>query len=252
MPEPATARRGFAGGGRYRALAAGIALLALSACASPFSDWRPGGKPEGATHVGVELVEQDSQRNCGAAALASVMRYWDAPVPLDEIRRRHPPANEAGYSVGELLGIARANGLRAFAFAMTDEFVRLQVGHGRPLIFPIAKPTVWAGVARLPVVGGLYAAATGGEGMFLNHFVTLVGYDEENYYLLDPDDGPLKVAQAEFARMRAPFGNAGILIGRPEAAARPPATQEPAAGRDSAGPEAPPSADPLPPNSREP
>jgi len=112
--------------------------------------------------------------------------------------------------------IARVGELDAFAFAMSDAFAKVQLRHGRPLIVPIAKPTVWAGLAELPLVGPLYARLTGGKGLYVGHYVTLVGFDDEHYYLLDPADGRRKVAQGALARMRAGFGNAGILVARQE------------------------------------
>ncbi len=45
---------------------------------------------------------QQSRADCGAAALATVLAYWDAPVTADRILRETPPGDLRGYSLGEL------------------------------------------------------------------------------------------------------------------------------------------------------
>jgi ABC-type bacteriocin/lantibiotic exporter with double-glycine peptidase domain len=188
-------------------------LLALAACTAPFPPWQEG-DASSRTTVPVKLVVQESQRDCGAAALTSVMRYWDVPVSLAAIGQEYPPDTTDGYTIGKLLRIARDNGLQAFALPMTEAFIAAQIRLGRPVILPIRKPTAWASVARLPLAGGVYAWLVGDEVMSLNHYVTVVGYGEGYFYLVDPADGYRKILRSELEKLREGFGSAGILVAR--------------------------------------
>jgi hypothetical protein len=58
--------------------------------------------------------------SCGIHALASIVNYWRGPGTLtgSAYYKAHPPAHKAGYSMDELLVIAREQGLLSQAVRM--------------------------------------------------------------------------------------------------------------------------------------
>ena len=62
----------------------------------------------------VPLIRQNGASDCGAAALAMVLAYWQRPISLDEIAARDPVATSKGWKAGQLRDLARERGLQAF------------------------------------------------------------------------------------------------------------------------------------------
>jgi ABC-type bacteriocin/lantibiotic exporter with double-glycine peptidase domain len=63
---------------------------------------------------GVPVVRQGANEDCGAAALAMVLNYWQLPVTRDGIVATSPPAPERGIKAAALRDFARRQGLQAF------------------------------------------------------------------------------------------------------------------------------------------
>src|SRR5439155_656740 len=55
---------------------------------------------------GVPFFQQAGERDCGAAALAMVLRYWDVGVTPAEIASAHPESHARGLRAGELRALA--------------------------------------------------------------------------------------------------------------------------------------------------
>jgi predicted double-glycine peptidase/predicted small secreted protein len=177
-----------------RAVLASFLLLLVSVgtsgCASYRGTARDVSQPEvaaepGWTHVeGVPLVRQKGIKDCGAAALSMVLRYWEQggePLSrtsdralaserseIDRALRREPGA---GLSAGELRDYARRHGHSAFVFQGSFEDLKHEVHAGRPVIVGTHKPL------------------TSGEA--LAHYEVVVGHhpDRKRVLTLDPAHG---------------------------------------------------------------
>jgi ABC-type bacteriocin/lantibiotic exporter with double-glycine peptidase domain len=88
---------------------------------------------------GVPFVGQRSQRDCGAAALAMVLRYWGVPADADGLAAAVPAARERGLRAGELRELARARGLDAFVVKGEPADLRSEIERRRPVIVGLAQ-----------------------------------------------------------------------------------------------------------------
>jgi ABC-type bacteriocin/lantibiotic exporter with double-glycine peptidase domain len=93
--------------------------------------------------AGVPFIEQDSQNDCGPAALAMVLRYWGLTVGIEDVAAAARPASAAGRGMraGELRDYARARGLDAFVVKGEPADLRAQIDRRRPLIVGLAQST---------------------------------------------------------------------------------------------------------------
>jgi ABC-type bacteriocin/lantibiotic exporter with double-glycine peptidase domain len=105
---------------------------------------------------GVPFLPQAGELDCGAAALAMVLRYWGVAVTPAEISGAHPEARARGLRAGELRTFARARGLEAFLVAGQPADLRVELEHGRPLIVGLGKPYLRRTLAHYEVLIGLH------------------------------------------------------------------------------------------------
>jgi ABC-type bacteriocin/lantibiotic exporter with double-glycine peptidase domain len=138
------------------------ALLACSSCYTGSARTVSSadiGAGEGWTLVrGVPFVHQRSQRDCGAAVLAMVLRYWGVPVAAQEVIAAYPQLAERGLRAGELRDFARRRGLHAYLIEAEPADLVTELERGRPLIVGLAKPYGREAVAHYEVVVGLHRA----------------------------------------------------------------------------------------------
>lgn len=156
----------------------------------------------GAAILPVEFVKQKEPADCGAAALTSVSRYWGVDLAPGSMLRHWAPANRAfGYSIGELREASAKLGLSSARLLETPDYVLNVVDQGMPVIAPIAKPyerrdvfdfMLASMLSRLIVEAFLHGAPT------VNHYVVVLGSDDQLVYLLDPQDGYRAMSRAEF------------------------------------------------------
>lgn len=182
--------------------------------------------------------------SCGAHALASVVNYWRGPGTLtgDALFERTPPAAEDGYSMAELLTLARDQQLMASAVRLTQQEIVRELEAGRPVLVPVRLPSIYVQQRTLP--GGdvpvlglarnslIYRAARVSELTNLavvNHYLLIVGYQDETFVVLEPVMGYRTISFSKIARFREAFGNAAMVFaGAPGAR---PALAQPAATR---------------------
>lgn len=223
--------------------------LATSACAiHPKSD--PAAFAESTGHNSFELfgaavdppntlllpVTHDRQLNgaaCGAHALASIVNYWNPASNLNgaELFATTPPADETGYSMGELLTLASKHDLVASAVRMPAQGLLDELEAGRPVLVPVRVPSVYVQTWQLPgtnvpVLGLPAEFVTSrtawlseklGQAM-LNHYVVVAGYEGDTFIVLEPVMGLRTITAERLERYRAPFGNAAIVLSKaPEA-----------------------------------
>jgi len=144
----------------------------------------------------VPFIAQQSDSDCGPAALAMVLAHFGVPASLAEVVAADPP-RDGGVRAGDLRDLARAKGLSAFVVAGTFADLFEQLGHGRPVLVGLAKPM------------------TGGRA--LAHYEVVVAIDRRDHRLLtlDPARGLSENSLEDFAREWAPTGQVTLIVFRP-------------------------------------
>lgn len=175
-------------------------------------------------------VVHDRQRDgpaCGAHALASVVNYWRGPGTMDgrAFFREHPPADGMGYSMAELLQIARGEQLLASAVRMPEQGLVRELEAGRPVLVPIRVPSIyvqkriWPG-GQVPVFGlvrnsVIYRASRISEATNLamvNHYLLVVGHDGDHFVVVEPVMGYRTISFRRLERYRDAFDDAAIVF----------------------------------------
>jgi hypothetical protein len=219
-----------------------IALCSAGCAVSPTSDLTAFGAASGANSFevfdrGVRVentlvlpVEHDPQiarPSCGAHALASVVNYWNGSgaVTGEAIYRDHPPEAAAGYSMAELLTLARTHDLLASAVRLEEADVLHEIESGRPVLAPVRLPSIYVQRRTLPgadapVIGAaknilIYRAGRVSEWTGLSmvdHYLLLVGYEADTFVVVEPLMGYRTISADRLARYREPFGDAAIVF----------------------------------------
>jgi hypothetical protein len=97
----------------------------------------------------VPFVAQQSDKDCGSAALTMALAYYKLPPA------RLPPDPE-GTRAGDLRDAARSRGLQSFVISGTFGDLLEHIGRGRPVLVGLAKPlSSGKAVAHYEVVVGL-------------------------------------------------------------------------------------------------
>jgi ABC-type bacteriocin/lantibiotic exporter with double-glycine peptidase domain len=103
---------------------------------------------------GVPFVRQRGERDCGAAALAMVLRYWGVAIDEGPLAAALPAPGERGLRANELRELARARGLDAFLIKGEPADLRSEIERRRPLIVGLARPAGRAAIGHYEVVVG--------------------------------------------------------------------------------------------------
>jgi hypothetical protein len=146
-----------------------------------------------------------------------------------------------GYTMAELLDLARANGLTASAVRIGNEDLVRELESGRPVLVPVRIPSIYLQAwtlpgANTPVVGLPAQVVTSRVGRLsewtglamINHYVLVSGYEGETFVALEPVLGFRTISFDRLKRYRRPFGDAAIVFSGPpprppnEAAEAPP------------------------------
>jgi hypothetical protein len=181
--------------------------------------------------------------SCGAHALASVVNYWRGPGTLtgDALFEQTPPTAEDGYTMAELLNLAREQRLMASAVRLSEQEIIRELEAGRPVLVPVRLPSIYVQQRTLPggdvpVVGVarnslIYRAGRVSEFTNLavvNHYLLIVGYQNQTF--VEPVMGYRTISFSKIARYRQAFGDAAMVFaGAP--GSRPPATTQSSARR---------------------
>jgi ABC-type bacteriocin/lantibiotic exporter with double-glycine peptidase domain len=125
---------------------AGLACLPLLAACSTYAgsarDIAPAqlaGEPGWIAVDGVPLVRQQTETECGAAAIAMVVAYWTGAAPA-RILAGIRPAPERGLSAGRLRRFAREHRLAAYLIEADLADLEHELRRGRPVLVGLAKP----------------------------------------------------------------------------------------------------------------
>jgi len=151
----------------------------------------------------VELVRQRGTKDCGSAALSTVLRYWrpQGPPALEreaiEARLRQRP--DQGLSARELRDYARQNGFSAFVLKGAFSDLEHELSLGRPVIVGVHKPL--------------------SSGDALSHYEVFIGYHPEKRQVLtlDPAHGLRRNGLEGFLTEWQSAGNVTLVVMPPEA-----------------------------------
>jgi predicted double-glycine peptidase len=155
------------------------------------------------TYADVEAVRQTTQKSCGLAALACVLRYWEKPVTEPELVTKYPLESGAGHSLQRLQAIAVEHGVLAFAVSMNgaDGPPNVQLARhlakGRPVVVALLCPEGRYLGEPVPVLGTLDARSIRPFGIVpttsgkekKHHYVVVIGQDATRYLVMDPAYG---------------------------------------------------------------
>ncbi len=116
------------------------------------------------------LVLQEKSDDCGAAVLASVLRFWGYAATPGSISARLGRTDNR-LKAGDMATYARSRGLKAYVFFGTMQDIEHELARGRPVIVGLGKMV--------------------GETKALSHYEVVVGYEptKKQLLLLDPDRG---------------------------------------------------------------
>jgi ABC-type bacteriocin/lantibiotic exporter with double-glycine peptidase domain len=126
----------------------------------------------------VPAVPQKGAKDCGAAALSSVLGYWRRPSPAPAreqidaaLRGTEDSTSKQGLRAGALRDYARGQGFRAYVFSGTFDDLQHELAAGRPVIV------------------GVHKALSSRE--YLAHYQVVIGYHpvREKVLTIDPADG---------------------------------------------------------------
>ena len=87
----------------------------------------------------VPPVRQLAREDCGAAALAMVLSYWQLPVTREDISAANPPAPDRGISAAALRDFARGRGLQAFLIEGEIADLNRELARHRPVLVGLMK-----------------------------------------------------------------------------------------------------------------
>ncbi|MFT3728363.1 MAG: C39 family peptidase [Terricaulis sp.] len=184
---------------------------------------------------------QDSAASCGAHALASVINYWrHGATTGDSLYAHTPPADPHGYTLAELQTLAANNGLVASAVRMDKAGIIDELEHGRPVLVPVIVPAFFVDRRALPGANapgiGVVSSALRNQMArvsemthmaMVNHYVVVVGYDRDQFAIVEPVMGFRTITQERLERYRAGFQDAALVMSAPH----PPAANAPRASR---------------------
>jgi len=159
----------------FRVLRIAIAVLSLG-CASYRGSARPADPGvlarDGKWYMvaSFPLVRQEKSNDCGAAALAAVLRFHGRPATPSSIEAAIGKKNSR-LRAGDMADYARKQGLRAYTFYGTMNDVVYELKRGRPVIVGLGKQ---------------YS-----EDKAVSHYEVVVGYEpkQKRVLLLDPGRG---------------------------------------------------------------
>jgi ABC-type bacteriocin/lantibiotic exporter with double-glycine peptidase domain len=142
----------------------------------------------------VRVIWQESEHECGVAALAMVLDRWGVPDAAADVRRRLPPPSERGIQAQALRRVARERGFRAYIVSAGEADLVNELR------------------ARRPVLVGLVQRYAGNKA--LTHYEVVVGVNEERrrVLLLDPGRGAREDDLAAFDREWQDAGRLALVV----------------------------------------
>jgi ABC-type bacteriocin/lantibiotic exporter with double-glycine peptidase domain len=171
-----------------------VALVAASGCytgaahdVTPRQIAEAQGDPTWRLVDDVPFVAQQSDNDCGSAALTMALAHFQLPPARLQM-------DPQGAKAGDLRDAARARGLQAFVISGTFGDLLEHIGRGRPVVVGLAKPM--------------------SNGRALAHYEVVVGLNRERRLIrsLDPAHGLRENSFEGFAREWVPTKQVMIVM----------------------------------------
>lgn len=133
-------------------------LLLVAACAAtpgrPFSPARLDREPGWLATRPVTLTQQEGAMDCGPAAAAMILAFWDRPAPLAELRA----GDDRGLAAVALRDLLRARGLEAYVVQGQIADLERELEAGRPAVVGSLREGPDGIIAHYQVVAALHRA----------------------------------------------------------------------------------------------
>jgi predicted double-glycine peptidase len=141
----------------------------------------------------VPYVQQETEYECGAAAISMVVSYWTGVEPR-RVVAHFRPVGERGIAAGRLRDYARAQGLASFLIEGQLQDVANEIKAGRPVLVGLSKPQ--------------------SKDRVLDHYEVVIGLNAERKRIvtLDPSEGWRENSLEGFAREWKIAGNVLLVV----------------------------------------
>jgi predicted double-glycine peptidase len=150
----------------------------------------------------VPYVKQDTEYECGAAAISMVVSYWTGVEPR-RVVAHFRPVGERGIAAGKLRDYARQQGLASFLIEGQLQDLANEIKAGRPVLVGVSKPQ--------------------SRDRVLDHYEVVIGVHagRKRIVTLDPSEGWRENSLDGFAREWKIAGNVMLVVSakQPEAPA---------------------------------
>jgi len=103
----------------------------------------------------LRVIRQSGEHDCGAAALAMMLRHWAVPASPSEIRAGVPPGSGKGIALGALRDFARGKGLAAFVIKGELADLIKEVKRDRPVLVGLIQRQGDRALSHFGVVAGI-------------------------------------------------------------------------------------------------
>jgi predicted double-glycine peptidase len=221
MPQTGIARSGNNDTAPFRAPAvfvsqrlalacASIGVLVATGCATvePFRGL-PIGKPV-MLITSVPPYCQDRQFSCGAACVISVAEYWEVNTSIAVTNQKTLRTDE-DLTAEDLKQLAERLGLQCFVYQGSWDDMHKNIGHGRPIIVLIPKPSYYAGpnlaINNVPIttIAKWFTSRT-------PHWVIVIGQAKQTVILQDPAFGRREIPRGTFEGWWKQKRNTTVLL----------------------------------------
>lgn len=103
----------------------------------------------------LRVIRQHNDRDCGAAALAMMLRHWSVTTTPQEIRNVVPRGAGDGIALGALRDVARSKGLAAFVIKGEMADLVNELTMDRPVLVGLVQRHGKRGLPHFEVVAGI-------------------------------------------------------------------------------------------------
>ena len=146
---------------RHLAVATLGALAACTSYTGSARDFAPARLQQEPGWVAVRapaLRTQRTENECGLAAAAMLLDYWQRAVTLEQLRAEAGPLPERGIKASRLRQLVRARGLMAFLVHGKIADLEHELARGRPIMVGLVKPYGRTGLAHYEIVVAIHRA----------------------------------------------------------------------------------------------
>jgi ABC-type bacteriocin/lantibiotic exporter with double-glycine peptidase domain len=135
-------------------------LVLVAGCAAapgrPFSPARLDREKGWLATREVQIVEQQGEMDCGPAAAATLLGFWERRASAAELRRASGVAEDRGLTATALRDLLRARGLEAYLVAGELADLERELGAGRPALVGTLRKGPGGLIAHYQIVAALH------------------------------------------------------------------------------------------------